>query len=124
MKHVRIVPLVALVVALATAPAAFAAASMDGMAMKPSSPSSPAAAAAGLRQAPRPVAAEIRKIDLQSGKVTLKHGPIENLGMPAMTMAFPARDRAALKDFKEGDAVAVVFDKVDGRPTVVDMQRK
>ncbi|WP_420997968.1 copper-binding protein [Cupriavidus sp. 30B13] len=118
MKHFKILPLV---LAFSTAPAVFAAAPMDGMAMKPSAP---AAASAGPAQPPHPVPAEIRKIDLQSGKVTLKHGPIENLGMPAMTMAFPAKDRASLKDFKEGDSVSATFDKIDGRPTVVDMQRK
>ncbi|CAG9187647.1 hypothetical protein LMG23994_07092 [Cupriavidus pinatubonensis] len=74
-------------------------------------------------QAPQPVAAEIKKIDLQAGKVTLKHGPIENLGMAAMTMSFPVMDRTTLKNFKEGDRVSAMFDKVDGKPTVVDMHR-
>lgn len=104
-----------LVLALATAPAAFAAPPMDGMDMKPSAAS---------QQAPHPVAAEIKKIDAKAGKVTLKHGPIENLSMSAMTMAFPVKDRASLKDFKEGDSVSVTFDKVDDKPTVVDMRRK
>ncbi|WP_434033912.1 copper-binding protein [Cupriavidus sp. a3] len=101
--------------AIIAAPAVFAAVSMEGMDMKATSASQPAA---------RPVPAEIKKIDAQSGKVTLKHGPIENLGMPGMTMAFPVKDRALLSKFKEGDAVSVTFDKVDGLPTVVDMQRK
>ncbi len=103
-------------------PGAFAATSMDGMDMKSmggkemkSSTASP--------QTPQPVAAEIRKIDPNAGKVTLKHGPIENLGMSAMTMAFPVKDRASLKNFKEGDSVLATFDKVDGKPTIVDMRR-
>ncbi|CAG2158892.1 copper-binding protein [Cupriavidus numazuensis] len=111
MKHIKTLTLVA---ALVAAPAAFAATSMEGMDMKSSAPS---------QQAPHPVAAEIKKIDAQSGKVTLKHGPIQNLGMAAMTMAFPVKDRALLKDFKEGDSVMVTFDKVEGKPTVVDMHR-
>ncbi len=108
----------ALILALAAAPASFAAApmnGMEGMDMKPSATS---------QQAPQPVPAEIKKIDRKAGKVTLKHGPIENLGMSAMTMAFPVKDRAALKNFKEGESVSVTFDKVNGKPTVVDMQRK
>ena len=112
MKHLKTL---AAALALITAPAVFAAGSMDGMDMK---------APAASPQAPRPVPAEIKKIDAQAGKVTLKHGPIENLGMPGMTMAFPVKDRASLSKFKEGDAVSVTFDKVDGAPTVVDMQRK
>ncbi|WP_439687557.1 Copper-binding protein [Cupriavidus oxalaticus] len=105
----------AIVLALAATPAAFAAGSMDGMDMKPST---------GSKQAPRPVAAEIRKIDMKAGKVTLRHGPIENLGMSAMTMAFPVKDPASLKRFKEGESVSVTFDNVNGKPTVVEMQRK
>ncbi|GAA0794263.1 copper-binding protein [Cupriavidus gilardii] len=112
MKHLKTL---AAALAMIAAPAVFAAGSMDGMDMK---------APAASQQAPRPVSAEIKKIDAQTGKVTLKHGPIENLGMPGMTMAFPVKDRASLGKFKEGDAVSVTFDKVDGAPTVVDMQRK
>ncbi|KAI3592056.1 hypothetical protein D9X30_2941 (plasmid) [Cupriavidus sp. U2] len=117
MKHVKVL---ALTLALAAAPTAFAAGSMDGMDMK-STDMKPSAAS---QQAPHPVAAEVKNIDAKAGKVTLKHGPIENLGMPAMVMAFPVKDRASLKNFKDGDAVSVTFDKVNGAPTVVDMQRR
>jgi Cu/Ag efflux protein CusF len=48
---------------------------------------------------------EVRKIDLAAGKVTLKHGPLANLDMPPMTMAFPVKDRAALEKLKVGDKV-------------------
>lgn len=105
----------AIVLALAAAPAAFAAGPMDVMDMKPST---------GSKQAARPVAAEIRKIDMAAGKVTLRHDPIENLGMSAMTMAFPVKDRASLKHFREGESVSVIFDNISGKPTVVEMQRK
>ncbi|KJK20867.1 signal peptide protein [Burkholderiaceae bacterium 16] len=103
-----------IVLALAAAPAAFAAGSMDAMDMKPATQS---------QQAPHPVAAEIKKIDRHAGKVTLKHEAIENLGMDAMTMAFPVKDRAVLKNFKVGDTVSVTFDNVNGKATVVDMRR-
>ncbi|AXV83938.1 copper-binding protein [Ralstonia solanacearum] len=112
MKHTSVL---ALALAMATVPAAFAATPMEGMDMK---------SAAQAKPAPKPVAAEIRKIDLDSGQVTLKHGPIDNLGMGAMTMSFVVKDKASLGHFKEGDAVSAVFDRVDGRPTVVDMHRQ
>ncbi len=102
-----------IVLALA-APAAFAAGSMDSMDMKPATQS---------QQAPHPVAAEVKKIDQKAGKVTLKHEAIENLGMDAMTMAFPVKNRAVLKNFKVGDTVSVTFDNVNGKATVVDMRR-
>ncbi|OAI58319.1 signal peptide protein [Ralstonia solanacearum] len=100
---------------LATSPLAFATAPMEGMDMKP---------AAQVGQAPKPVAAEVRKVYPDTGKVTLKHGAIDNLGMSAMTMTFAVKDKTALKDVKEGDQVSVVFDRVDGQPTVVDMRRR
>ncbi|SPS01818.1 copper-binding protein [Cupriavidus taiwanensis] len=103
-----------------TASPTFAAGSKDGHAMH----GMDSKAAAESKQASQPVPAEIKKIDASTGKVTLKHGPIANLGMSAMTMAFPVKDRASLKNFKEGDSVSVTFDTVDGKATVIDMQRK
>ena len=41
--------------------------------------------------------AEIRKFDKDAKKVTLKHGPIKSLDMPAMTMVFQVRDPALLE---------------------------
>lgn len=112
MKHISAL---SLLVALAAPAAAIAATPMEGMDMKPASQS---------KQTAKPVAAEIKKIDLQAGKVTLKHGPIDNLGMGAMTMSFPVKDQAALKNFKEGEKVSATFDNVDGTPTVVDLRRR
>ncbi len=40
--------------------------------------------------------AEVRKVDKDSKKITLKHGPIKNLEMPGMTMVFQVRDAALL----------------------------
>ncbi|AJW43431.1 copper-binding protein [Ralstonia insidiosa] len=100
---------------LASAPAAFAATPMEGMDMKP---------AAQSQQAPKPVSAEVRKVYPDTGKVTLKHGAIDNLGMGAMTMTFSVKDKASLKNFREGQAVWAVFDTVDGQPTVVDLRSK
>lgn len=47
----------------------------------------------------------IKKVDKAAGRITIAHGPLENLGMPAMTMAFKAKDRAWLDRFKPGDKV-------------------
>ena len=67
---------------------------------------------------------EVKKVDADAGKVTLKHGAIDNLGMGAMTMTFSVKDKASLKNFREGQAVWAVFDTVDGQPTVVDLRSK
>jgi Cu(I)/Ag(I) efflux system protein CusF len=52
------------------------------------------------------VEGEVRKIDEAAGKITLKHGPIKNLGMDqGMTMTFRVKDPAMLKEVKVGDKV-------------------
>jgi Cu/Ag efflux protein CusF len=48
---------------------------------------------------------EIRRLDLPSGKITLRHGEIRNLDMPPMTMVFTVRDRTRLDQLKVGDRV-------------------
>ena len=48
---------------------------------------------------------EVHKVDKNVKRITIKHGPIKNLAMPAMTMAFPVADAALLEQVKAGDAV-------------------
>ena len=49
--------------------------------------------------------AEVRKVDKDGARITLKHGEIKNLDMPAMTMVFQVRDRSILDTLKPGDKV-------------------
>lgn len=67
---------------------------------------------------------EIRKIDKEAGKLTIKHGPLKNLGMPAMSMIFRAKDPAMLNNVKAGDKISFVADKVDGAFTVMQLEVK
>jgi len=48
---------------------------------------------------------EVKKIDLDNGKITHKHGDIKSLDMPAMTMVFTVRDKGQLPQLKPGDKV-------------------
>ncbi len=66
--------------------------------------------------------AEVRKVDTENRKLTLKHGPIKNLDMPAMTMVFEVKDAALLAKVKAGDKVQ--FRAVDnaGKLTVTELQ--
>lgn len=57
---------------------------------------------------------EVRRVDLAQGKVTLRHGPLTNLDMPAMTMVFTATDKALLDGLKQGDKVRFTADKQNG----------
>ena len=61
---------------------------------------------------------EVRKIDKEQGKVTLRHGPIASLDMPAMTMVFKVSNPKMLDSIKEGDKVKFAADKVNGALTV------
>lgn len=62
---------------------------------------------------------EVRKVDKDAGKVTIKHAPLANLGMPAMTMVFRVKDPGMLDQMKEGDKINFSADKIDGAITVV-----
>jgi Cu(I)/Ag(I) efflux system periplasmic protein CusF len=70
------------------------------------------------------VEGEVKKVDLDAGKVTLKHGEIKNLDMPAMQMAYRVTDPAWLKRLQVGDKVTFTADKVNGQFTVTTMDIK
>jgi Cu(I)/Ag(I) efflux system periplasmic protein CusF len=70
-----------------------------------------------------PVLGSVTKIDQKQGKITLKHGPIKNLDMAAMTMVFAVADANMLKTVKVGDRVKFEADRVNGRITITKMQR-
>lgn len=65
---------------------------------------------------------EIKRINKETGKLTIKHGPIVNLDMPAMTMVFRAADAAMLDQVKVGDQVRFVVEKIEGKYTVTELQ--
>lgn len=70
----------------------------------------------------QPVDGEVKKIDLEAGKVTLKHGPIQNLDIPAMQMAFRVVNPAWLQKLQVGDKVTFEADKVGGQFTVTAIE--
>lgn len=64
---------------------------------------------------------EIKKVDKEAGKITIRHGELKALGMPAMTMAFRAKDPAMLDQVKVGDKVKFMAEKINGAITVVHL---
>ena len=68
-------------------------------------------------------AGEVRKIDLQAGKLTIKHGPIVNLDMAAMTMAFRVQEPAALESLKVGDKIRFIAERINGSLMVTYIER-
>jgi len=66
---------------------------------------------------------EVRKVDAEARKITLKHGPIRSLDMPAMTMVFRVQDPALLKGVKPGDKVRFRAEKRDDLYTVTRIEQ-
>jgi Cu(I)/Ag(I) efflux system protein CusF len=65
---------------------------------------------------------EVRKVDKEASKVTLKHGELKSLDMPAMTMVFVVKDKAMLDSIKAGDKVRFKAINDAGKFTVTELQ--
>ena len=65
---------------------------------------------------------EVRKVDKETGKITLKHGVIKNLDMPGMTMVFQVKDKALLDKIQTGDKVRFRAETENGKLVVTDIQ--
>jgi Cu/Ag efflux protein CusF len=65
---------------------------------------------------------EITKVDPSAGKLTIKHGPIKNLDMDAMTMVFRVKEPDMIKTVKAGDKIKFEADTVNGALTVTQIE--
>ncbi|CAB5106672.1 copper-binding protein [Burkholderia cenocepacia] len=68
--------------------------------------------------------AEVKAIDAGRRLVTLKHGALDNIGMPPMTMAFKAGDVAMIPPLHVGDKVRVRVENVNGTLTIVKLVKR
>jgi Cu(I)/Ag(I) efflux system periplasmic protein CusF len=68
------------------------------------------------------VEGEVRKVDKDAKKITIKHGPLERLDMPAMTMVFQVKDPAMLDQVKAGDKIKFDAEKVGSAFTVTKIE--
>ena len=85
----------------------------------------PAASAAAMEKALMKDATEgeVRKIDKDAKKITLKHGPIKNLDMPGMTMVFQVKDAALLDKFVAGDKIMFTAEQQQGAFVVTGAEK-
>ncbi len=118
---------------LAVAVTLWAAAVADATQYSPESPqASGAAESAGeslAKAKQKSIAAsvsegEIKKIDMEGGKLTIKSGPLKNLDMPAMTMSFRVSEPAVLGRLKAGDKINFVAEMVGGQLTATQLKVK
>jgi Cu(I)/Ag(I) efflux system periplasmic protein CusF len=88
----------------------------------PADAGKPPARAASGQEAAVMTDGEVRKIDREAGKLTLRHGPIASLDMPAMTMVFRVSDQKMLESVKEGDKVRFLAARIDGAITLTKLE--
>lgn len=66
---------------------------------------------------------EVRRVDKDAQKLTIRHGPLPQLDMPApMTMVYRVKDAAMLEQVKAGDRVKFQAEKVSGAFTVTAIE--
>ena len=64
----------------------------------------------------------VKKVDKAAGKVTVSHGPLTNLNMPAMTMVFRIKDATWLEQMKPEGRIRFVADAINGTLTIVQLE--
>ena len=109
MKNIK--PLLTLTLMLAGASAPYAA--------QPVGKSPPATAAAAATDM---ASGEVRKVDMDNKKITIRHGEIKNLDMPGMTMVFQVKDPAMLDKVKAGDKIRFRAETLNGAIVVTEME--
>lgn len=57
---------------------------------------------------------EVKKIDQDAGRLTIRHGALQNINMPAMTMVFAVTDKVALARLKTGDKITFIASNDNG----------
>lgn len=67
----------------------------------------------------QPADGEIRRVDKDAQKLTIRHGPLPQLDMPQpMTMVYRVKDPALLDQVKAGDRIRFSAEKVGGQYVV------
>lgn len=66
---------------------------------------------------------EVRRVDAATGKITLKHGSIDALQLPGMTLVYRI-DPALLQDIKPGDKVRFTAKRENDQYVVTKIQKQ
>jgi Cu/Ag efflux protein CusF len=65
---------------------------------------------------------EVRRVDKDAKKITVRHGPLANLDMPAMTMVFQVKDPAMLDQVRAGDKIKFQAERLGGAFTITQIE--
>lgn len=80
------------------------------------------ACTAAAQAAPELAEGEIRKVDQDAAKLTIKHGELKSLEMGPMTMVFRVKDKAMLTQVAPGDKVRFAAERIEGALTVMQIE--
>jgi Cu/Ag efflux protein CusF len=69
------------------------------------------------------VGGEVRKVDREAKKITIRHEAMAPLDMPAMTMVFQVKDPALLDQVKAGDRIRFEAEKLGGAYTITRIEK-
>ena len=69
------------------------------------------------------VAGEVRRVDPETGRITIRHEPIKSLDMEAMTMVFATQNAELAKSVKPGDKITFEVTSVNGQLTVTKIEK-
>ncbi|MES2402548.1 MAG: copper-binding protein [Pseudomonadota bacterium] len=103
--------------------AALLSVGMSGMALAATDTSPSTTAVAASPATVKLTVGEVRKVDLEQGKLTIKHEALENLDMPGMTMVFKASDANLIKDVKQGDKILFRAEKTEAGFMIVRLEQ-
>lgn len=92
-------------------------------AAQPAAAPTPATAPAAAPMVKDMADAEVRKVDKDAKKVTLKHGPIKNLDMPSMTMVFQVRDEKLFDKLVSGEKIKFTAEQLQGAYVVTGVEK-
>jgi Cu(I)/Ag(I) efflux system periplasmic protein CusF len=110
-------------ITLSAALLAFSALSSNAQTVVPAAPAVAATPAAAMPAAKDLADAEVRKVDKEAKKVTLKHGPIKNLDMPSMTMVFQVRDEKLFDKLVAGEKIKFSAEQLQGAYVVTGVEK-
>jgi Cu/Ag efflux protein CusF len=64
----------------------------------------------------------VKKLDEKTGKVTITHEALTNLGMPAMTMVFKVGAGIDAEKLKAGSKIEFIAERINGKLTVAEVK--
>ena len=76
----------------------------------------------GMAGMPSMTDGEVRKIDKDAGKITIKHGEIKHMEMPGMTMVFSVKEKALLDKVEAGQKIQFIVTQDNGRMIVTEIK--